>query len=321
MDQGGDLMVLPWDVAIFDGVNTWSPSLNASGRNGAGVGGWEVMMVQLASGLAARGYSVIAFRPQGSGVEGGVDYRCTREDISCRALVVGRWSSVPEWIKADVIVCSQVDDPAHEPFKYEHLIGRKLVCLSEWQAEQFRRLGHQCVVIPSMIDDWIYELPPHPNKRGFVCVNAWNKGTDATLKLWHELRLPGPFSVGSPYGAPADAAMRCRMVGATWLGQLKPREIVLALRSAEGVIRVCERPETFGVADAIAEAVGTPVYGLFTHGFGASTDVLDASYLTDNPHQLREWLQRRRPECTWLTDYRVSTIIPQWERLLELEDK
>jgi hypothetical protein len=265
------------------------------------------------------GFVVRAFRPGCEEVSGnGVRYSSVREDVSCRALIVGRWSAVPEWIQADVVVCAEVDDPTHEPWKFDHLRGYLLVCLSEWQAKAFRKVGHKAVVIPSMIDDWIYDLPPHPNKRGMVCVSAWNKGTDATLRLWRELRLPFSLSVGSPYGAPPDAANRCRVHGATWLGQLRPREIVEALRSAEAVFRVCERPETFGVTDAIAEALGTPVYGLFTNGFGASIDVLTASYLTDRPDTFREWVSQRKEVVAPETEYRASKILVEWVNALGL---
>jgi hypothetical protein len=311
-----------WDVILYDDHNAWSPQLNGAGRNGQGVGGFEVQCVQIAHWLAGRGCEVRAMNP-GYGPQtwiDGVQYRGIEPAVmQCKALIVSRWSRVPEWIEADTVIVSNVDA---EVDKFEHHLGRTMACLSEWHAGLFRAKGHTCEVIPSMIDDWIYELKVPTEKRGYVCVNAWNKGTDATLRLWKELRLPGTLSVGSPYGAPEDAAVRCRAAGATWLGQLSPRQVVAALSRAEAVFRVCERPETFGICDAIAEVVGTPVYGLLPNGFGASGDVLRSSYLTSKVETLRTWLSIARPayrSTTYRPDYRVSTIMPQWEQVLGLK--
>lgn len=310
---------MSWDVIIYDEHQSWSPSLLASGRNGQGVGGWECMMVQLAEGLARAGLSVLTMNPDGwhSVIEDG---RWARLDIglhqTAQALLTGRHSGFPAWASVAQSFTACVDDPTHALRDYDHLRGRStLIHLSEWQRSLY--VGHERgIVIPSMINDWIYGLPRVP-KSGYVCVSAWNKGTDATLKLWGELGIDGTLSVGTPYGAPPDAYERCAAVGARWLGQLTPREIVHALNKAEAVFRVCERPETFGVTDAIAEVVGTRVNVLCTNGVGAAREVLSgAAIVTEDADSfarcIRAWHGKWGSSLTNFTDRRVSTLIPRW---------
>ena len=320
------------DVVMFDDTNAWSPSLNARGRSGKGVGGFEVFQVQIATWLASKGYKVVAYRPSLiEGEEMGVDYRDSREvpaafRTECRALITARHAQIPEWVKAQRTVTSAVDDPRFCDEKYDHLIGRSTICcLSEWQAGLYRTMGHECTVIPSMLDDYIYEMKRHPLASGWVCVNAWNKGTEETLKLWVELKSSHPdigeLSVGTPYGAPDDALDQCRRAGARWLGQLTPVQIVRALAGAEAVFRVCKQPETFGVTDAIAEVLGLDVHMLVKGEMGASRDVLCSPWVTSNPVTFAAGVAGmvERPPRINTLDYRVSTIMPRWLTLLGLE--
>ena len=208
-------------------------------------------------------------------MENGVRYLDARDDLSplqCRVLLTGRQSNIPAWIKAERVFTSCVDDPSNEPHAYAHLRNRTtMIHLSEWQESLYEALGHEDgIVIPSMISDWI---TGPASKSGWVCVNAWNKGTRETLDMWQHLRnsgFEGELRVGSPYGFPADAYDQCARAGAKWLGLLTPEKVVHELNRAEAVFRVCRAPETFGVTDAIAEVVGTRVHCLCTNGFGAS---------------------------------------------------
>jgi len=271
---------------------------------------------------------VVAYTPTSIGSEQrGVSYpSIDREPVECRTLLTARHSRIPTWIRAERIVTSAVDDPRSCAHTFNHLLGRSLVvCLSEWMAGLYRELGHTTVVVPSMLDDAIYDVKRSPKASGWVCVSAWNKGTAETLALWAEMKGKHPelgdLSVGTPYGAPADAAEWCRAHGARWLGQLTPPQIVRALAGSEAVFRVCVAPETFGVTDAIAEAVGTRVHCLCTNGLGAACEVLESPYVTVDPVAFEHGVLNPAHLTGEMTrkDWRVSKIMPQWIRVLGLE--
>lgn len=306
------------DVIIYDQYKSWSPSILASGDTGRGVGGWEVFMVQLAEGLARQGLHVEAHTPRGQGPsKDGVIYAAgAHTATSCRVLITGRESQIPPWIRAERLFTACVDDPTSTPRAYDHLRGRSvMVHLSEWQRSLYAALGHEHgLVIPSMIDDWIYSHPTTDKVRGrFVCVSAWNKGTRETLAAWRKIAPGGELLVGSPYGFPPDAYDQCARAGARWLGLLTPVDVVRELAKAEAVFRVCVAPETFGVTNAIAEVVGTRVHCLCVKGLGAAREALASPYLTENEEEFAFHLQnvisatpkRKR-------DYSVASILPQW---------
>jgi len=309
------------DLVFWDALQSWGPGVQRP------TGGWEVMARQLVEITASAGYEVHAYRPAPAAFVHNVHYwdsRVEHPPMRAKCLVLGRNTPRPAGIQADRVLVAAVDDPR---FETHQVSDATVVCLSEWQREMFVALGHPSThVIPSMIDDWIYDLARLGVKKrqgSYVCVNAWNKGTDATLALWRDLSMVGELTVGSPYGAPPDALARCRRVGARWIGELGPRQVVQALAESEAVFRVCERPETFGVTDAIAEVVGTRVYGYFPNGFGATLEVLENSFTASDLPTFRRALERRDKhdsEFPWNTrrDLRASTIIRQWWQLMGL---
>lgn len=320
------------DVVMYDENFGWGPSFNASHP----IGGWEVFQVQLATELAARGLNVWAMNPgrDGPSVEAGVSYFPLSGLKSmlgeCRALILGRHSRVPPMVRADRTFTAAVDDPRFCDEKYDHLMGRStIVCLSEWQAGLYRAKGHEAIVVPSMISDDVYSATATHrarDARGFICVNAWNKGTEATLALWARMKAARPrwkatLRVGSPYSHPSDAEARakCEAAGAEWIGTLKPREVVEALATAEAVFRVNDRhPETFGVCDAIAEVLGRRVHVLHTGEMGAARDTLVSPYLTRDLKEFEDGVMFPFLDYPPPRDYRVSTIMPRWMAVLGL---
>jgi hypothetical protein len=321
------------DLVIFNDRTAFSPSVLHGGA--VQVGGFEVACEQIASGIASSlgvstgGGEVVVYGPIES-YERGVDYRLVywggKKPLECQALLTARACPIPSWIRAGRTFTTCVDDPRGEPESFAHLKGRTtLVCLSEWQANLYRELGHEkVIVIPSMISDDVYSYRACEKTAGrFVCVNAWNKGTDETLRAWAKIRkrLPGcELHVGSPYSHPPDAAERCVFAGAKWIGTLSPTAVVSALSTAEAVFRVCTRPETFGVADAIAEVVGARVHCLCTNGKGGAVDVLASPYLTEGDAFEQNVIMAHEKWPTELptprADYRASTIIKRWEEVL-----
>ncbi len=305
-------------VLIYDEHCGWSPSLNAS----KGTGGTEVHLVQIATWLAAHGVDVIAMCHDGRRQrESDVLYVESRDhgpiSKDFDVILTVRRSSIPVGYDGYARIITLVtDDPRPEPDAYAHLLGRStLACVSEWQAGLYRALGHKCVVIPAMIDDWVYDLRVEKVPGRHACLSAWNKGTQATLDAWQDVRPSGGFLVvGSPYSEPDDAEERCHKVGAIWLGRLKPREIVTEMARSIAHVRVCEIGETFGATDAIAEAVGTKVYAYCPGDVGAlrwpwlNKEDWGQAVRSGYGHE-RHMLPER--------DLRLDTVMPQWLRLIE----
>ena len=316
------------DLVIWNDRTAFAPSVLNSGA--VRVGGFEVACEQIARGIAATGRKVLALTPGRLSTEAGVEYvtipPTPPPSFECRALLTARACPIPSWIKAERTFTTCVDDPRGAWSKdWDHLKGRStLVCLSEWQAGLYRDLGHErVIVIPSMIeDDYVAFARCEKKPRSFVCVNAWNKGTPQTLAMWARLRsrLKGcTLSVGSPYSHPDDAAEQCAFHGVKWLGTLTPMGVVNVLSTAEAVFRVCTAPETFGVADAIAEMVGARVHCLCTNGVGAARDVLASPICTDVrafEYDVARWVGVDLPPIRPVADYRVSTVIQRWEEVL-----
>ena len=174
-----------------------------------------------------------------------------------------------------------------------------------------------------MVDDWIYALSHVVKKPGkFVCLNGWWKGTQQTLELWSQLRPPGTeLVVGSPYSHPADAreiVARCPF--ARWVDLSSPAAVVEEMRDAEAVFRAVMAPETFGVADVIAQIVGCRVHAYAPQGPGGAAEALV------QPHGYTSDLQAfstavsacrgRRAEPGFLNQP-ASRIIPMWTELLD----
>jgi hypothetical protein len=317
------------DLVIYNDRTAFAPSVIHSGS--VQVGGFEVACEQIARGIAKAGREVLAFQPGHARVEAGVVYvgsdaaKEERVPLECRALLTARACPIPDWIKAERTFTTCVDDPRGSwSVTFDHLKGRStIVALSEWQAQLYRDLGHErVIVLPSMIeDDYAQYARCEKVPRRFVCVNAWNKGTAQTIGAWAHMRqrLKGcTLAVGSPYSHPPDAADWCAFNGIKWLGTLSPLGVVDALSTAEAVFRVCTAPETFGVADAIAEVVGTRVHGLFLHGMGASRDVLSSPWLTGDSRDFEAGVVSAIGSGPAVPrgDYRVSTVIKRWEEVL-----
>ena len=317
------------DLIIWNDRTAFAPSVIRSGS--VQVGGFEVACSQIAGGIAATGREVLTFAPGHARVEAGVVYVGSdvaaqeRVPLECHALLTARACKIPDWIKAKRTFTTCVDDPRGSwASSFDHLKGRTtIVALSEWQAQLYRDLGHErVIVIPSMIeDDYVAFARCEKRPRSFVCVNAWNKGTPQTLAMWARLRsrLKGcTLSVGSPYSHPDDAAEQCAFHGVKWLGTLTPMGVVNVLSTAEAVFRVCTAPETFGVADAIAELVGTRVHCMCVHGTGAARDVLSSPWVTEDWAAFGSGVVSAIGSGPAVPrgDYRVSTVIKKWEEVL-----
>lgn len=326
---------MTWDVVLYADTKegAFAPEHNASKPTG----GTEVHMVQLAEGLAAAGYGVTAISPISEPETTRAGYRCMPsagnvEQLRCRALVTAGLSKVPEWIKPDRAAILWTHDPPHNlPFLVGHR-WQRFVCVSEWQARRFPH-GWDTAVIPAMIDEWIYELPPlHKDRQKFVCMSAWWKGTADTLLAWEQMRPPGAtLYVGSPYSHPPNAPEVVRATpGCQWVDLKSPKDVVEAMRDAAGVFRVALSPETFGATDAIAQILGCRTHVLCPHGeMGALPATLGAwNFVTSDVEKFKRELhsaylappvEMNFDRDRYLKNYRPAAIIPQWVKLLGLE--
>lgn len=318
-------------ILIYDEHCGWSPSLNAS----KGTGGAEVHNVQVATGLAKAGHVVSALCHDGRGqIEAGVWYAESRGGevpAQCHdVLITVRASAIPPFVRAYRTFSIMHDDPRPEPERFAHLRDRStLICVSEWQANLYRALGHTCVVLPAMYDDaTLSRFTSHRRAGRYACVSAWNKGTDATLEAWARLAddrwhhaayggAPLALMVGSPYSAPDDAHERCERVGATWLGILTPEQIVWELGAAEAHVRINTASETFGMTDCLARALGCKLITLCEGDPGALEETTGSAPYTSRA----EW--ERAVMNGWdrnhaVRDYRVSKWMPRWLDVLGL---
>lgn len=302
------------DVLFFDDRGGFGPTFNRTHA----VGGAEMHLVQVAEYLAAKSLNVVACTKWPEFVEeNGVMYFDSDKSKpgSCRTLIVVGCASLPP-VRADKVFAFQVVDPRPHPQLFDHLKGRAtMVCVSEFQANLFRELGHEAIVIPVPIPDEWYGMPRTPVPGRFVCVSSWNKGARETIDMWRPEW--GELAVGSPYSHPDDADRICRARGVTWLGTLRPRETwIKALSSGSAVARVCTIAETFGVTDVAARAMGMESYTLCTGEVG-SLDEVGAHVYT----RYDNWARSIERCGTWsskinVNDFRASRVLPKWVELV-----
>lgn len=311
------------DVLFYDDRGGFGPSFNEAHA----VGGAEIHLVQIAEYLAAKSLDVRACTHQDErdgGIsafeEGGVHYSSSRHWSprgKFATLIVVGCASLPDeslcqWDRAYAF---QVVDPRPHPSMWDHLRGKAtMVCVSEWQAELFRRIGHQAIVIPVPFPDEWYGMQRDAVPDRFVCVSSWNKGALDTINVWDPKW--GELAVGSAYSHPDNAAEICASRGVTWLGTLKRRDWIRALASGSYVARVCTIAETFGVTDTAAAALGMPAYTLCTGEIG-SLDEVGATVTT----RFQLWANSIRDRAYWprlrdVNDFRASRVLPQWVDLV-----
>lgn len=303
-------------VLFYDDRGGFSPTWNRE----RDVGGAEIHLVQIAEWLAAHGHcvNVMTHASERKEVNGVmyVDSRGWDPRFDQGTIVIVGCASIPTTCKYRQAFAFQVVDPRPHPHMWDHLRGRAtMVCVSEWQAELFREIGHEAVVIPVPIPDEWYMAAQNryivPGRS--VCLSSWNKGAQATLDAWDPAW--GELAIGSAYSQPIDAEDRCMAKGAVWLGKTKRATWIAALATAERVVRVCTIGETFGVVDVAARAMGMPCYTLCTGDVGSLREV-GARPFTD-PAEWREAIRQKVPYPGGDAErFRASKVLPMWEGLI-----
>lgn len=321
-------------VLIFDDRGGFGPRFNKVHA----VGGAEMHLVQIADYLASIGCQVEVFahsdvadiaNSSDDPLSGRPRYHDCRTlspaTISWQwdTIIVVGCSGLPHSVTANQTLAFQVVDPRPEPHHWNHLRGKALmVCVSHWQADLFRNLGHEAVVIPVPIPDEWYGLPrlsrSSDNVYEYGCLSSWNKGAYETIQAWQPHW--GQLAVGSPYSHPPDVVDICRSKGIVWLGELRPREHwIFAMRQVRNIARVCTIGETFGVVDVAARAMGINSYTLCTKDVGSLREV-GAKPFTD-PAEWRAAIEQREPHPGGDAEaFKASRVLPRWGQLLGVQE-
>lgn len=303
------------------------------------LGGSETEVVWCAEALAARGKSVVvATMARDAACANGVLYLPANElDITwsakVKALIVLRYVNELPPIEHERLIgwATDIPDGVYRPIVEElKTRGGTLVCVSEWQKEQFPVPELRRVVIPNGLPDVVYErggATPLKIPGRYVYASAAQKGLDATLKLWATLRDTYPTKkawkdkeliVCSPgYDEPKDAAGR---PGVRVVGGLSFSDLCGMIASAQGLFYVNTMPETFGIVLALAEALGTPAYMCGLNGLGGAEEVVASNTVTRDPDRFVRMVVDgvplvHVPQDRW--DFRWSRVVEQWLRVLE----
>lgn len=335
-----------YDVVVWDTVGGayTSESMNKAS------GGSEKEVVQLAEGLAKKGFRVLCLngierrahaemgvvdKRDGKNVDtrGSVtwDNANSAKNIRCKTLVVQRYSRLP--LQMEVLADRMVVRATDVYGDYYKNSALTHLCVSEWQAAAFRAAAIPCVVIPAMLDDDYYELAATTKIRGrFIYASAYMKGLKETLAKWKELRhrfssemRSCTLFITSPgYGklkeSPCDFLPGDENV--VILHDLPPRELAKYMATCEGLFYVCDFAESFCAVAAIANAVGCRVHVLEKHGCLSGVQEATNGFITERDDVFDDCFLlglREELKATASNDFRVSTVMPQWLAALHLE--
>jgi glycosyltransferase involved in cell wall biosynthesis len=157
-------------------------------------------------------------------------------------------------------------------------------------------------------------------------VNVSNKGIPQVLAAFARIRRSMPF-LQLYFAGPERSTLErfgalARQPGLHPLGRLPRHEVLRHVREALCVFYPQHvHAETFGLALAEANAVGTPV---LAHDFGAAREVLGgAEQLIDGSDSgvilstLSAWRAGARPRVAPRPEFRLSSVLGAWRRLLE----
>jgi hypothetical protein len=291
-------------------------------------GGSEKEIVQLAQGLARSGFRVCCYNQTSSRfVDGLVTWRTINANETpsrCRTLIIQRYSSIPDssQVLPDRMVVRATD--VYGPY-YDHLSALNTLCVSSWQAEEFRNHGFPVFVIPAMLDDDYYELSKVEKVKGrFIYASAWMKGLKETIPKWISLRERFPkemagceLHVTSPgYGHERQMIVDDNVI---FIGDLPPRELAKYMATCEGLFYVNTFPETLGVVASLMSAVGGKTHILAKNGAAGLVEATVGGVTEDESEFDSVFIgllgqdAPRTPK-----DFRVSTVLPQWLAVLKL---
>lgn len=195
------------------------------------LGGSEMGLLLLADALKEAGFSV------------------SFDLCEARALIVSRYSDVPK-VKADRTVIYAADIYDH---RYDKHLGLPIQCVSHFQANWFRMLGHKATVIRPILGRHVKHAPLVFNRWIYPC--AVGKGLHETLKAWSEV-ADGRTLVVTTSGYDKPDEQMCRDYGAIYIGQFTPEGLAHQIAISEGMFYRNVAPECFPMTVAIAAHCG-----------------------------------------------------------------
>jgi tetratricopeptide (TPR) repeat protein len=332
-----------YDVIFYDTIgNAFTRESLKKKPSGAA----EIAIVKYAHWIADRGYSVLVMNGvRWPSEDAGVTYdnHNVNGGLTCRALVISRYSQIPN-IEAERTIVWSVDASPQSHMHQKHLFENglaTLVCLSPWHASLFPRTW-PIEIIPSALPDSVYEpskLKRDPNV--FVYCSAALKGLTATLDTWSAIRSRHPemvkaeLHITTPGYDKPDLNHIARTPGARYLGDLQSDKVERLLRASAGMFFVNTFPETFCLAAVLAEAVGCRTHILVGAEAGAipwtvrsplvTSDAGEfekefVDYYTADPNIQDLYFTKHPGLLVKPHDFRMSTIMPKWLEVLGLED-
>jgi glycosyltransferase involved in cell wall biosynthesis len=221
-------------------------------------------------------------------------------------------------------------------FMADHHVGA--IVVSDFHAQQLlalRRLDPLLEVFPKVvriynpIDDDLQSDATPVDYNKLVFVSSPRKGLEYTLDAFEyvsqympelELHIANPgYLLNHPVFKHIEQMRNPKIKS---LGALPHKHNIDQMRSALCLFALNHvMPETFGIALAESNAVGTPV---LTHPMGGACEVLSSDPVQlINSHDLEavverlvQWREGKRPQVFANEAFRLSHIVKQWEDLL-----
>ncbi len=299
-------------------------------------GGSELHTVLVAEALRKTGLAVAVIQPGGSHVRWeGVDYLSAMDvlerglyAIECEVLVSQRFGSLPANVSFARLVVEMHDLPDE---RCENIMpalaqcaGSKTIVHSHFN-EALYPGWPGLTVIPAMIEDSLYELPPlerDTSKRELVMVygSAALKGLAPTLQLWREMHKAkyrfkkAKLVVTSPgYDSPNFDELK-KTPGVEFRPQKTLGDMQNLLRNSDGIFMVNMLPETYGCVQTQCEVAGRLAWVMCMNGPGALKETLanPETVHTDPESFVRAVCEQKWPTPRPAKNVRQSAVVPLW---------
>jgi len=298
-----------FDVVIYD---TCGGPFSAELERERLLGGSELLLVQIAEALKARGHRVLC-------VCNGSLYA---HGVSCHALLVSRFSPIPKDIIAERIVGVATDCSG------DHLKEHLVVASSDWQADQLRMSDFRNV---TRIYNMLGPIPQVERQLGqFVFASGPTKGRAQTIDKWCEMRRRGLIPDGarlellSPgWGKDPGITPAERELGVGYSVPKNSEDYRRLVASAEGLFFVSAGiPETYGNVAALAYRAGVKTHILCLSGFGGLKEATPSRLITDNENAFENGVQGLFGELAIpppdAPDHSPEALVGTWEEALGL---
>ena len=327
MQQEYDLIILDQCGPPYDGL---TPVFG-------GLGGSEWENILLAEGFAAQGYKVciinsFRFPSRVNNVDyWSIDY-LNQNPFKCKTLLVTRSANVPhEKIEFDNLRFWFTDLPNESMVAN---LGNWLcpgkpglgICVSQFHCSTFPA-NWNFDFIYNMIPDWVYSYQgklKNPNR--YIYASAACKGLDATVDLWSQMKKnyfmkKAELGVCHPgYDKVDEKKLKDNKI--VFLGSLPFTLLVEQMSQCQSLFYINTMPETFCISAVLAEVLCVTPQILVLQHPGALQEVLANPQMVFGDLELfqKNVFENAKmpPKLNPAKDYRVSSILPQWQKILKI---